>query len=199
MGEGRGEGWLSSRGPAPVCFVSPLSFLIHPISVPKRLFMERTRYAQQFFSHHKKEKPDQQNAQRALAQPKRRGKNRPPRERHARDFFQARRAKHAVLVFRNAFAAEIPPALRATRRSLALGVVQTALKNESLHETGLVQDTADGGALESSTAADGAASAGLDVCAGAGAWAGVEPCAAAGLPPPSCRIRAVISSAVNCP
>jgi len=54
----------------------------------------------------------------------------PARERPARQFFQAGSAKDAVVVLRDALAAEELAAFRATRRGFARGMVETTLMDE---------------------------------------------------------------------
>jgi hypothetical protein len=89
--------------------------------------MERGGNRQQSLAHQVKEKPQDHHTQQALAQPE------DSREAAARSgaapgqFLQAGRANDAIIVFRDAFAAEELPTLQAPRRRLALRVIETSL------------------------------------------------------------------------
>ena len=80
-----------------------------------------------------KEKPNQHEPEKELRRANRNGETAAFSQRNTRKFFQTRGANHAVIVFRDAFAAKKLPALRAACDGFALKMIEATLVGEGLH------------------------------------------------------------------
>jgi len=85
---------------------------------------------QQGVADQKEEKPCDHDSGEALGQPENFDERGLFGQRQARQFFKAGGTNHAVIMFRDAFAAEELAAFRAARHGFARGVVEAALMEE---------------------------------------------------------------------
>jgi hypothetical protein len=113
--------------------------------------VESIWFARELLSDYKKEKPGYKNSDHALGHAEKSDEARPPRERHPRQLFKTRAAKHAVIVFGDAFATEELGAFRTTRHRFAFSVVQTASVSQALHHVSATHEMIRGGRFTSST------------------------------------------------
>ena len=89
--------------------------------------MKCGRQGEQTLTQQVKEKPGDDQPDRALASPPETGCPRPLPRSHANFFPEASRANHPVFVLGDAFPAEIPATFRTARYGFALRVVETPL------------------------------------------------------------------------
>ena len=85
--------------------------------------MKRRSHFRKSFSHHEEKEPDKKHGDRALTKADEIREQRAARERFPREFLQAGGAQHAIIVFRDAFAAKESGAFRAARDRFAIAMV----------------------------------------------------------------------------
>ena len=106
------------------------SSFLKPVHVPERAFMERRWQRQQRPADEVKEKPDDENSQRALDGAPHAREHGAFEQRHAGMFGQTRGTDHPALVFGDTLAAEKAETLRTAGHGFARRVMKATLKRQ---------------------------------------------------------------------